>query len=607
MSGFKIEPPFPVFTDLNGEPLEDGKIFIGKANLNSETEPLSVFFDEDFNAAAAQPIRTLAGYPSRDGTPTNLFVAEAAYSIVVRNKKNELVFSSPDVTQESTLVTPIEFGAIGDGTTNDLTALDAAEDFVGDDRILDGLGLTYNLGGGVFDAALNMRNIFFANGTVRLRRRKNANWNRVHHDGIINIDGTWNSTFIDMDCFLLQLEGGDDFGTFWNYFAECIWSDLIINVNKGSVNDNYFKAMRIPAIRIVDGAGSSSTTECHMNDFEVDVSQSNAEDFGIINETTLNQGNILSSVYADAGVGIIVKGNWDVRNHNIAGNAWETTLQNHIMGGVGVNTRDEGDFLSLNVENLIRGGQWDYLNGKAIGKGIPTAMSTTLITTEQFASDATTPPSGPGPDRLVDYFGGVSSASQSFVQVDYKRTFEGRISVCGFLYSPDGDEPASVEVETDSGSFFPQPRFVAVGGGYFSYKFSSTAKTTGDGFIKFFYNTSGTVENEWYLGTIFATDMKAAPLPRLAAKSIFEGTAAWDPASIPAGSLLANQLGVFGPQLGDIITASFDKDLLFLQLTAYIANSTATQNLVLQLTNPTAGAIDLPSGTAKWNVVRDNT
>lgn len=92
----EISQPFRVFTDVDGEPLEDGFIHIGAVNQNPQVVPISVFFDVALTIPAAQPIRTLGGYPSRTGTPSRLYVAEAEYSISVSNKNSTLIYSSLD-------------------------------------------------------------------------------------------------------------------------------------------------------------------------------------------------------------------------------------------------------------------------------------------------------------------------------------------------------------------------------------------------------------------------------------------------------------------------------------------------------------------------------
>ena len=89
-----ILPPFPLFTDVDGSPLEDGYVYIGVADQNPETNPISVYWDDALSIPASQPIRTINGYPSRQGTPANIYTANA-YSITVKNKLGSLVFSRP--------------------------------------------------------------------------------------------------------------------------------------------------------------------------------------------------------------------------------------------------------------------------------------------------------------------------------------------------------------------------------------------------------------------------------------------------------------------------------------------------------------------------------
>lgn len=92
--GSKIAQPFDTFTDIDGDPLEDGSIYIGQSGLNPEVSPISVFFDSALSVPAAQPIRTAGGYASQSGSPARLYVAESSFSITVRNKNGTLVHSS---------------------------------------------------------------------------------------------------------------------------------------------------------------------------------------------------------------------------------------------------------------------------------------------------------------------------------------------------------------------------------------------------------------------------------------------------------------------------------------------------------------------------------
>jgi hypothetical protein len=98
MSALSIQPTYPIFTDIDGQPLENGYIWIGTANLDPQTNPINVYWDAALTISATQPIRTLGGYPSRSGTPARLYV-NSDYSIRVQNRNGSLVYSAPSATE----------------------------------------------------------------------------------------------------------------------------------------------------------------------------------------------------------------------------------------------------------------------------------------------------------------------------------------------------------------------------------------------------------------------------------------------------------------------------------------------------------------------------
>jgi hypothetical protein len=124
-----IVSPFPFFTDTTGAPLEGGYIYIGQSNLNPETAPVNVFWDAALTIPAAQPVRTVGGYPSRQGTPSRFYSATDTYSITVRNKNRALVFSAFDQTDAPSSVFDIATQVIistSGQTTFTLTAFEYA-------------------------------------------------------------------------------------------------------------------------------------------------------------------------------------------------------------------------------------------------------------------------------------------------------------------------------------------------------------------------------------------------------------------------------------------------------------------------------------------------
>lgn len=85
--------PFPVIPDLDGEPLNDGYIYIGLPDNNPQTAPKTVYWDAAQALPVTQPIRTTLGRVWNQASPAQLFIT-GNYSIRVLNANGEQVYLS---------------------------------------------------------------------------------------------------------------------------------------------------------------------------------------------------------------------------------------------------------------------------------------------------------------------------------------------------------------------------------------------------------------------------------------------------------------------------------------------------------------------------------
>lgn len=88
-----VTPPFPLFADEIGAPLDRGFLYIGEPHADPVQSPKTVYWDAAFTEEAVQPVRTRSGYPVKDGAPSHLFVS-GDFSLAVKDRNNITVFES---------------------------------------------------------------------------------------------------------------------------------------------------------------------------------------------------------------------------------------------------------------------------------------------------------------------------------------------------------------------------------------------------------------------------------------------------------------------------------------------------------------------------------
>ena len=157
---YEARSPFQQFVDSAGYPINSGSLYVGAVNLSAETNQIAVFWDEAGTIPALQPLNVSGGYIVRNGTPARIYTIPDDYSMTLKKSTGVTVWSALSVTSTETLRTDLagfggsslvgfkqpytgaitrtvqdvlrqvvyveDFGAVGDGATDDTAAFQAA-------------------------------------------------------------------------------------------------------------------------------------------------------------------------------------------------------------------------------------------------------------------------------------------------------------------------------------------------------------------------------------------------------------------------------------------------------------------------------------------------
>lgn len=159
MSLYNVTNPLPVILSQTGSGLNGGKVYIGQPNQDPQAFPKAVYWDaagtDPVNQASGIP--TVGGYLLRAGAPASIYV-DGDFSVRVLDRFGALVYYVPQTnnlaavlsansgssligfiqsgtgavartvqSKERDAVSVKDFGATGDGVTNDNAAMVAAE------------------------------------------------------------------------------------------------------------------------------------------------------------------------------------------------------------------------------------------------------------------------------------------------------------------------------------------------------------------------------------------------------------------------------------------------------------------------------------------------
>lgn len=95
--------------DMQGRPLDAGKVYFGQPNKDPEIYPINVFYDEALTIAATQPIRTMGGFMNANGQMVEIYAAETTYSVKVLDGYGRQVFYQESMTSENADLQAVKF------------------------------------------------------------------------------------------------------------------------------------------------------------------------------------------------------------------------------------------------------------------------------------------------------------------------------------------------------------------------------------------------------------------------------------------------------------------------------------------------------------------
>lgn len=98
-----ITQPVPFFADLDGSPLDNGRVYFGTTGANPVTSPATVYWDDALTQPVAQPAQTMNGVIHRSGTPAVVYSSGSVSMLVQNSAGAQILYAASVVAIDGTL------------------------------------------------------------------------------------------------------------------------------------------------------------------------------------------------------------------------------------------------------------------------------------------------------------------------------------------------------------------------------------------------------------------------------------------------------------------------------------------------------------------------
>lgn len=99
----KVTTPYPLFSDIDGSPLNAGFLFLGESGKDAEQFPIVAYWDEAKTQVVEQPVSTRNGFIVKENLPAKIFIEEESCSITIKNQSGTLIQKVESYDQLSTV------------------------------------------------------------------------------------------------------------------------------------------------------------------------------------------------------------------------------------------------------------------------------------------------------------------------------------------------------------------------------------------------------------------------------------------------------------------------------------------------------------------------